>query len=112
MACRFARLIGPLVIVAALVACGRALEGPALGGSASIPSPPLPWLPVVVERTPLLQPYQPCSNTFVVHRLMHTTTAGGVVKMFESNGSGLAINDLDGDGQLDIVLANLAAENT
>ena len=31
--------------------------------------------------------------------------------MFESNGSGLAINDLDGDGDLDLVFANLKGAN-
>jgi hypothetical protein len=49
----------------------------------------------------------------VPHLLDHTTLAHGqVVGLYESNGSGVAINDLDGDGDLDIVLANLRDPNT
>ncbi|MEL7233436.1 MAG: CRTAC1 family protein [Chloroflexota bacterium] len=49
-----------------------------------------------------------CGEAFVAHTLPHTTTGGGApVRMFESNGSGLSIGDLDGDGLLDVVLANI-----
>ncbi len=56
----------------------------------------------------------PCMNAFVPHLLDHTTTMGtdAAVKMFENNGAGVAVNDLDGDGKLDIVLANLAGQNS
>ena len=55
-----------------------------------------------------------CSGHFVAHDLDHITTTpgGGRVRMFQANGGGVAINDLDNDGDLDIVLANQAGRNT
>ena len=53
-----------------------------------------------------------CAGYFITRELDHTTTnAYEPVDMYDSNGSGLAINDLDNDGDLDIVLANLAGNN-
>nr|MBA2362257.1 VCBS repeat-containing protein [Chloroflexia bacterium] len=55
----------------------------------------------------------PCTGRFERHELPHTTTNGNAaVRMFNSNGSGLAVDDLDGDGDEDVVLANLAGPNT
>ena len=55
-----------------------------------------------------------CTGQFVAHDLDHMTTVGGGnrVRMFEANGGGVAINDLDNDGNLDIVLTNQAAMNS
>lgn len=61
------------------------------------------------------QPHVPsaCSGTFVAHDLPHITTVSRTpIRYYESNGSGLAINDLNDDGRLDIVLANLDGSNT
>ena len=68
-------------------------------------------IPVTVVETPF-SPDVPCEGRFVAHDLDHITTiAGEVVQLFDSNGAGLGINDLDNDGDLDIVLANLAGPN-
>ncbi len=54
----------------------------------------------------------PCEDRFVAHTLDHITTIeGDVVRTYDSNGAGLAVNDLDRDGDLDLVLANLAGRN-
>ncbi len=55
-----------------------------------------------------------CTGHFVAHDLDHTTTVAGGnrIRMFEANGGGIAVNDLDNDGDLDIVLTNQAGKNT
>ena len=68
-------------------------------------------IPVNVGVTPL-EPRE-CSATFVKHTLEHTTHAhGSEVTFFDSNGAGVAAGDLDSDGDLDIVLANLKGKNS
>jgi enediyne biosynthesis protein E4 len=71
-------------------------------------------VPVTVETLPLTSASPSCTGHFVAHDLDHITTVQGGqrVRMFEANGGGVAINDLDNDGDLDIVLANQRGVNT
>ncbi|MEA3334417.1 MAG: CRTAC1 family protein [Chloroflexota bacterium] len=70
-------------------------------------------VPVVTESISFFEASEPCAERFFVHTLDHETTVPGeAVEQFEANGAGVAINDLDGDDDLDIVLANHAGMNT
>ena len=67
--------------------------------------------PVTLEAIPLNERID-CSDAFAAHALDHVTTpTTRPVGFYDSNGAGLAINDLDNDGLLDIVFANLAGDN-
>jgi hypothetical protein len=66
-----------------------------------------PAVPVSVKGAPLVTSAA-CANAFVSHNLDHVTAVHGqFAHEYESQGAGVAINDLNGDGRLDIVLANL-----
>ncbi|MBC8159843.1 MAG: VCBS repeat-containing protein, partial [Roseiflexaceae bacterium] len=84
------------------------------GSAGTVPSaqPVAPRAPVTLSIQPFASA-QSCTNTFVPHALQHTTSAGDkVVALYESNGAGVALNDLDADGKIDIVLANLRGPST
>ena len=54
-----------------------------------------------------------CTAGFITHILDHyTSVEGDTVDQFEANGAGVALGDLDGDSDLDVVLANHAGSNT
>jgi hypothetical protein len=88
----------------ALVGCGQS-PSPAA-------APPEPLTPVRVRAAPLAQP-APCTGAFLAHTLDYATHVNGdAIHLFDSNGSGVAIGDLDGDGRLDLAFANLDGPNT
>ena len=68
--------------------------------------------PVSVETEPL-EARAACTGQFVARELDHRTEPVSTpVGFYDSNGAGLAVNDLNRDGRLDIVLANLAGDNS
>lgn len=72
-----------------------------------------PQVPVALAVEPLATP-KACVDSFRTRTLNHVTSVpgGDRVRSFEANGGGVALGDLDTDGDLDVVLANHAGANT
>jgi len=93
------------VVLVSLVLSGCVMPDTAM------PAPSEPVGPAVSITATQLEP-GPCSDTFVRHVMDFATNVDEwPVRMFSSNGSGLAVNDLDNDGLLDVVMANLDGQN-
>lgn len=103
------RLLPVITLIALLLAGCGAMQNPLppAARSQSVSNAPRVQVPVSQTEIGLSSP-QACSNTFVTHTLDHTTNVhGNAVRQFETNGAGVAVNDLNDDNLLDIVFANL-----
>src|SRR5690349_5368659 len=95
-------------------ALGGLLAVAGCGQEPTLAPPPLAGLsvPVSVVASPLRQAAA-CTDRFAAHTLDFTTTVRGErVHLFDSNGAGVAIGDLDDDGRPDLVFANLDGPDT
>jgi hypothetical protein len=68
---------------------------------------------ITVDTQPLGTEKEPCLQSFVTNALPHyTAVANDTVRMFDANGGGVAAGDLDGDGDLDLLIANQDGPDT
>lgn len=72
--------------------------------------------PTTVESTIVSRDHEvpsSCGASFVAHDLEHTTSGpGNTASTFDGTGAGVGVADLNGDGRLDIVLANLSGTSS
>lgn len=100
-------LIGLILLIQIFGACTI----PGMQESAATP-PPVQTASLLVRKTSLATATD-CTDAFAMHTLDHTTTTiDGVIRQFDANGAGLAINDLDNDGDLELVLGSYSEPNT
>ncbi len=103
-------LIGIAVIGGAFFLGHAVLVAPLHESTA--PVRPAATIAVQVKTVPLTAPAS-CTGNFIAHDLDHTTTtADGMVRAFAANGAGLAVNDLDNDGNLDLLFGAEHGQNT
>jgi hypothetical protein len=99
-----------LALLLALAGCGPFARMASTNQAA--PTAPASVVPTRVSVSPLARQWA-CSGTFVSHTLDFTTAiAGDAVHLFDSNGAGVAIGDLDGDGRPDLTFANVDGSDT
>ena len=99
-----ARFVVPLLLTGCLCSA-QGFHAPAAS-----PFPPLRAVAATVAATPFAAEGG-CSDSFVTHRLDFTTgTRLREISTYISNGAGVAANDLDNDGDLDLVFASVDRE--
>jgi enediyne biosynthesis protein E4 len=95
-----------VVLIPFAVAAGGANSFAAVRASGERATVAAPAVAAGVSRKPLAPAV--CGTGFVPHDLAHTTRARDVnVMPYDTNGSGLAVGDLDGNGTPDLVLGAL-----
>lgn len=78
------------------------------GAAGALPAPAEPAEPAITRQARPVAAGAACTGAFVSHPLPHTTLVSPQRKpIFAGVGAALGVNDLDDDGDLDLVLANL-----
>jgi hypothetical protein len=104
---RFFLLVGVILAGVAALVLGRPASPGNSGRAWDVSNP----TPVTVAQQELAPP-APCEGRFVAWTLSAATAIRiREIRMYLSNGSGLAINDLDGDGRLDMVFASVDSKS-